>query len=245
MPAAGHAAAALEAAGALRARAAEVRVGHRLARRLGAVGPKNTPTGVGTKVSPTPMSSATSFMMRSASVNVGLVDDAEHPLGLVVVRRQLGAPVGDVRPLRVVEERLRRHVERVGVVQRPAAHPGAGQDHHVAQQVDALDAVAAQLRRPQELAQVPGRLGELVVGEAPAGLEHADAVALLGQPQRGDAAAETRTDDQDVVVRLHRTSMTPAEQTQNPPTRRCFSSFCVCSRQHLASMFRDVCSTGV
>ncbi len=36
-------------------------------------GPKNTPTGVGTKVSPTPISSATSFMIRSASVNVGLV----------------------------------------------------------------------------------------------------------------------------------------------------------------------------
>ena len=32
-----------------------------------------TPTGVGTKVWPTPMSSATSFMMRSASVNVGFV----------------------------------------------------------------------------------------------------------------------------------------------------------------------------
>jgi hypothetical protein len=36
-------------------------------------GPKNTPTGVGTKVSPQPMSSATSFKMRSASVKVGLV----------------------------------------------------------------------------------------------------------------------------------------------------------------------------
>ena len=32
-----------------------------------------TPTGVGTKVSPQPMSSATSFKMRSASVKVGLV----------------------------------------------------------------------------------------------------------------------------------------------------------------------------
>ena len=59
------------------------------------------------------------------------------------------------------------------------------------------------LRRPEELAQVPGGLGEVLVGEAPTGLQHADAVALLGQPQRGDAAAETRTDDQDVVVRFH------------------------------------------
>ena len=78
-----------------------------------------------------PMSSATSLTIRSASVNVGFVHHAEHPLRLLVVRHQLAAPVGDVLPLRVVEERLRRHVQRVGVVQRAAAHPGAGQDHHV------------------------------------------------------------------------------------------------------------------
>ncbi|COX17334.1 Uncharacterised protein [Mycobacterium tuberculosis] len=34
-------------------------------------GPKNTPTGVGTQVSPNPISSATSLTMRSASVKVG------------------------------------------------------------------------------------------------------------------------------------------------------------------------------
>ncbi|SIM77430.1 Uncharacterised protein [Mycobacteroides abscessus subsp. bolletii] len=34
-------------------------------------GPKYTPTGVATKVSPAPMSSATSLMSRSASVKVG------------------------------------------------------------------------------------------------------------------------------------------------------------------------------
>ena len=34
-------------------------------------GPKKTPTGVATNVSPTPMSSATSFITLSASVNVG------------------------------------------------------------------------------------------------------------------------------------------------------------------------------
>src|SRR6185437_12324130 len=77
----------------------------------------------------------------------------------------------------------------------------------VLQQVDALDAVATKLRRPQELAQVPRRLGEVLVREAAAGFEHADPVTLFGQPQRGDAAAKTRTDDQDVVVRFHRTSM--------------------------------------
>jgi hypothetical protein len=142
------------------------------------------------------------------SVGEGRVGDhAEHPLRLAIVRHQLGAPIGDVRPLPVGEERLRRHVERIGVVQRSAADAGAGQNHHVAQQMDALDAVHAELGRPQELAQIPGGLGEILVGEAAAGLEHADAVALLGQPQRGDTAPKTRTDDQDVVVRFHRPSM--------------------------------------
>ncbi|EUA07109.1 cholesterol oxidase [Mycobacterium xenopi 4042] len=54
--------------------------------------------------------------------------------------------------------------------------------------MDALDAVAAQLGRPQELAQVPGGLGELVVGEPATGFEDPDAIPLLGQPKRGDAA---------------------------------------------------------
>ena len=43
---------------------------------------------------------------------------------------------------------------------------------------------------------------KLLVGEAPAALQHADAVALLGQPQRRDAAAEARPDDQPVEVEL-------------------------------------------
>ena len=132
---------------------------------------------------------------------VGLVTTPEHPLGLGVERRQLGAPVGDVRPLRVGEERGRRLVEGVGVVERAAADPGAGQDHHVLEQVDPLQAVAARacgaqrkLRRSQEV------FGSVVLVEALAGLQHADPVALLGQPQRGDAAAEAGADHQHVVV---------------------------------------------
>jgi hypothetical protein len=48
--------------------------------------------------------------------------------------------------------------------------------------------------------EVEGAGGEVVVGEAGAGLDDADPVALLGQPQRGDRAAESRADDQDVEV---------------------------------------------
>ncbi len=68
---------------------------------------------------------------------------AQHAARLLVVRRELVLPVGDPGPLRVVEERLGGYVEGVGVIEGAAAHAGAGQHHHVAEQVDALDAVEA------------------------------------------------------------------------------------------------------
>lgn len=125
---------------------------------------------------------------------------AEHPSGLVVVRLQLPLPVGDVLPLRVVEERLRRYVEGVGVVQGAAADSGARQHHDVAQQMDALDAVHAERRRPQIVLDVPGVLGQRVAGEAAARFQHSDAVALFGEPQGRDRPAEAGADDDDVVV---------------------------------------------
>ena len=100
-PAADHAVAALGAARAARAGAAEVRV----ARRSRRAAPKKTPTGVLRKVSPTPRSSAVRRMRSSTSPSHGLVVAPEHPLGGVVVRGELGLPVGDVGPLRVLEER--------------------------------------------------------------------------------------------------------------------------------------------
>ncbi len=80
-------------------------------------GPKNTPTGVGDP------GVADTHVVRDLfddAVGVGegrVLDHPEHALRLVVVRHQLGTPVGDVLPLGVVEERLRRDVEGVGVVQ--------------------------------------------------------------------------------------------------------------------------------
>ena len=136
-----------------------------------------------------------------------VLDHAEHALRLVVMGHQLRTPVGDVLPLRVVEERVRRHVERVGVVQRSSADARACQDHDVAQKMDPLDAVHAEFRHPQELAQVPRGLGEVLVGETPSGLQDADPVALFGEPQRADASPEPRTNNQNVIVRLHRLSM--------------------------------------
>ena len=84
--------------------------------------------------------------------------DAEHAPGLVVVGCQLLTPVGDVAPLGVGIEGRHGFVERVGVDERPAPDAGPGQDHHVAQQRDPLDAEQPEPRGPEERAHPPGGL---------------------------------------------------------------------------------------
>ena len=54
----------------------------------------------------------------------------------------------------------------------------------------------------QELLKVPRGLREVLVLEARAGLDHADAVALLGQAQCGDRATEPRPDNEYVEVEV-------------------------------------------
>src|SRR5699024_3847110 len=90
--------------------------------------------------------------------------------------------------------------EGFSVAQRTSAAPRAGEDHDVAQQVDALDAVAADRGRPEELLEVPGVLSEILIRVALAGLEDTDLVSLLNEAQGGDGTAEARADDEDVIV---------------------------------------------
>ncbi len=84
--------------------------------------------------------------------------------------------------------------------------------------MDALDAEHAQQRRPQELAQIPGRLREVLIAEPPTGLEHPDPVALLGQPERGNRATEARADDRDIEVEHDRIAIRGSHQTSPPST---------------------------
>ena len=98
------------------------------------------------------------------------------------MRRKLCLPVRDVCPLGVLEERDRGHVKGVGVVEAAPANPRTSKDHDVGQAVDPLYAKAFQARRPQIAAQVPGCLGEVLIGETATGLDDVDAIALLGQP---------------------------------------------------------------
>ncbi|GAB0102812.1 hypothetical protein JMUB6875_17830 [Nocardia sp. JMUB6875] len=82
-----------------------------------------------------------------------------------------------------------------------------------------LNSVAAQPRRPQVAAEIPIRAGEIVIGETPSGFEDPDPVALFGQPQRGDAAAESRPDDHDIVVGLARAHGPPPNSDGNSVIR--------------------------
>ncbi len=205
-PAAGHALAALVAGRAVGARAAEVRVGYALT-RLGlrrAVGvlavAEEDADGCHVEGVADPHPLGGGLQVHVGRGHGRVEADAQHALGLVVVGRQLVLPVGDVPPLGVLEEGLGRYVEGVGVVEGAAADARACQDHDIPEQMDALDAEHAELRRPQVVLQVPGVLGQGLAGEAAAGLQDADPVALLGEAEGGDRASEPRTHDDDVVV---------------------------------------------
>ncbi len=197
--AAGHALAAVPAGAARRAGTTEVRVRDLVAVGLAGAAEEHADRGRVPRVAdPHVVGDLLHHLVGRGHDRV--VDDAEHPLRLVVVRRQLLAPVGDVAPLRVVVERCERLVERVRVDQRAATDARTGEDQAVLEGVDPLDAVAADLGPEEVVPEVPRGVGEVAVLEPAAGLEHRHPVALLGEPQSADRSAEARADDQDVVV---------------------------------------------
>jgi hypothetical protein len=193
--AADHAAPAQHAAGPLRPGAAEERVRDGLAGR--AEEHADARLGVG----PVGADLAPELAQQLVGGIVGLDGDhAEHPLCLVVVGRKCRLPVVQARPLRIGVEARRGAVERVRVTERAAAHARAARHRDVLEDRQAEDALHPELRCPEVAPQVPRGTRQLVVGEPPAGLQHADPVALLGQAQRGHASAEARPNDDPVVV---------------------------------------------
>lgn len=195
----GHTFPAVGAGGTPRSGAAEIGVGDRFARPRVLVGEQHTdrgaPVGVGDAHI---LRDLEQYPIRRGGRRIGR--HAEHAGGLVVMRGEFVTPVGDVGPLLVLVEGLRRFVQGIGVDQRAAADAGAAHDEGVLEQGQPLDAETSESGRPEIFTQVPGILGEFVVGVATAGFQHADPVALLGEAQRRDAAAEPGTDHQHVVV---------------------------------------------
>ena len=147
----------------------------------------------------------------------------EHSLGRVVVRREHRRPVVQLAPLRIGEEFRARTVERVGVDRAAAADGRAADDECVLERRHAEDASQTEEGRPQPASQLPRRRGVVLVPMPSALLQHADAVTLLREPQCRDAAAESGSDDQPVVVeaalsRLH-VAPSAAESTLLPRRR--------------------------
>jgi hypothetical protein len=150
--AAGHALAALEATVARRPRTAKVRVGCFDAGSCAEVNPD------GGEVEAVGHAQIGGDLLHDlvGRRHRGVDRDAEHARRLVVVGVEFGLPVGDVRPLAVGEERIARGaIQRVGVDERATAHSCASEDHHVVEQVDALDSQQPERRRPEELLQIP------------------------------------------------------------------------------------------
>ncbi len=203
VPAAGHALAALDARVAVRPHPAEVRIRDQLAGLAppaGLLAEEHADRGVDEGVLHAHVSGDLLHDLIRVGVR-GVGDHAQHAAALVVERGELFLPVRDVAPLPVPEELARGLVQRVGVVERSPADARAGEDHHVAHHVDALDPEQFELGRPYVAVESPGRLGQVGVLEAATRLDHRDAVPLLRQSQGRHAAAETGADDDDIRVR--------------------------------------------
>ena len=202
VPAAGHARTTADASPALRTLAAEVRVIDRGAGWSARGAEEDTHgSGMEARADPHVLGDLLHDLVGRSELRV--LDHAQHAFGLVVMRRQFGAPVGYMGPLPVLVEGCQRLVQRVGVNQGPTAHTSGRQDDYVVEQADALHAEAAQRWRPQEVADIPGglRIGRGV--EALAGLHHADPVSLLDQAQCADRSTEAGSDHHHVVIVSH------------------------------------------
>ena len=196
LAAADHALPAPRAAGALRPLAAEVRVVDLLA---GGAEVDAHPGVLPCVAHPDLVGELPQQGVRRADPLVGR--HAEHALGRVVVRRELPLPVlGEALPLTMVKEGRTGPVERVREPQAAAADAASGHDEHVLERGHPEDAAQADPRHPVVAAELPGRLGEVLVLVAAPGLDHPDRVALLGQAQRRNRAPEARADHDPVVV---------------------------------------------
>jgi hypothetical protein len=132
----------------------------------------------------------------------------EHPLDAVVVRVEVLARDGPVLVPAVVEVLVHEPAlvladEHVGVDQRAAAEPRADERVDAAEGPVVVHPDQAARRVPEALARAVGAAGERSRGIRAAALQYQHALARLGQPVRRHRPAESRTDDDRVVVAVH------------------------------------------
>src|SRR5690606_802832 len=108
---------------------------------------------------------------------------------------------GELRPRGRREEIVLRRRQGARVDERAPAHADAVRDGDVVEEAELEDARRPHRRAPVPLLEVARAPGEVFFVEAQALLEDQHLVALLGEPERRDAPAEARADDDEVVAR--------------------------------------------
>ena len=91
------------------------------------------------------------------------VGDAEHPLRGLVVRVQLGLPVSQLAPPRILKERVAGAVQRVRVAQAAAADTRARRDQNVRERRQPHDPAQPQPRREKVPPRVPRAAREILI----------------------------------------------------------------------------------
>ena len=165
---------------------------------------KSTATTVRRRVSATPSRCATSRTTRSASDSKGVSTPRASCAHGRSTRRARRASRRD-RPTagrRRTAPAARRACSRRRASRRPPRRPTGRAGRRSS--VEALDAAQAEVWHEEVPAQVPVRARKVRRAEPPPRFEDRHPVALLGEPQRGDAAAEPASDHEHVgLVQLH------------------------------------------
>ena len=130
-----------------------------------------------------------------------VLHDAQHAFRQSIKRQQTFFTAHAAYHL-VFEELFFRHVQRIRVHQTAAADARPAHDQYITQQSHAHDAVTERRRHPQELEDIPVGLRKIATLPAPPRFEYEHPVALLREPHGRDAAAETRSYDDVVVIEL-------------------------------------------
>ena len=185
-----HAAATGGAGGALRAFAAEIGIRKSLSARLAFGRLKDG--HVGPVIGFADARRVSNLLQQAVGRPEDLVlGNAQHARGLSVVLRHLRFPPGQVLPRSVVPNFIRRPQQSAGVSYGSAAYGTAMQNGDMAKKAHVEEAAQRQIGPPEPAMKRPVGMRQVLRGPAAAHLHDRDAVSLLDQPVRGDAASET------------------------------------------------------
>lgn len=132
---------------------------------------------------------------------VRIASDTEHLGRPLVVVRKLCSPIhSELRPCRIGEEALSRPQEDGRVDQTPSTHADSAHNSHVLEHMLDEEASKAELWEPDEITKTFVRGSHVIRRDTSPLLDDHDSVALFRKAERGHAASEAASNDDDVVV---------------------------------------------